>query len=72
MLKYLFVLSFFLLYVKSEDVTSDEKWDNFKIKWTKPGEKPAGFLNQPKTKSEAEEKKWKLVSNKRGCPRNPK
>ena len=67
MLKYLFVLSFFLLYVKSQDVISDEKWDNFKIKWTFPHEQ-GGFIDQPKTKGEAEAKSWKQVSNRfRGC-----
>ena len=68
MLKYLFVLSFLLLYVKCEDVTSDEKWDNFKIKWTPPGEKPEGFLDQPKTQSDAVSNNLKQVSNRfRGC-----
>ena len=68
MLKYIFVLSFFLLYVKCKDIISDEKWDNFKIKWTFPGKEPAGFLDQPKTRTEAEEKNWKQVSDeKRGC-----
>ena len=66
MLKYLFVLSFFLLYVKTVDVTSDEKWDNFKVKWTLPGQ--GGFIDQPKKQSDAESKNWKQVLNSfRGC-----
>ena len=66
MLKYLFALSFILLHVKCEDVTSDEKWDNFKIKWTPPG--AGGFIDQPKTQSDAVSKNWNQVSNRfRGC-----
>ena len=71
MLKYLFVLSFFLLFVKCEDAISDEKWDNFKIKWTLPGQ--GGFLDQPKTQEEAVLKNWTQVSNRfRGCSGNIK
>jgi len=71
MLKCLLILSFFLFYIKCEDVTSDEKWDDFKIKWTLPGK--GGFLDQPKTQTEAEKKDWKEVSDgKRGCSGTPK
>ena len=71
MLKCLLILSFFLFYIKCEDVTSDEKWDDFKIKWTPPGQ--GGFLDQPKTQAEAVSKNWKRVSDgKRGCSGNPK
>ena len=65
-LKYLFGLLFFFLFVKSEEITSDEKWDNFKIKWTLPGQ--GGFLDQPQTQAKAVSKNWKQVSDgKRGC-----
>ena len=71
MLKYIFVLSFFLVYVKCNDVTSDEKWDNFKIKWTLTGE--GGSLDQPKTKTDAISKKWNPVTDKvRGCSKGNK
>ena len=68
-LKHLFGLSFFFLFVKCKIIyESDEKWDKFKIKWTYPGRKPVGFLDQPKTKDEAVSKGWKEVSDgKRGC-----
>jgi len=69
-LKYLFGLSFFFLFVKCEEVIeeSNEKWDNFKIKWTYPGLTPVGFLDQPQTQAEAVSKNWKQVSDgKRGC-----
>ena len=69
MLKYIFVLSVFLLHVECEKVTNDEKWDDFKIKWTLPGQ--GGFLDQPKTQAEAVSKNWKQVSNTfRGCSAN--
>ena len=50
-LKNLFALLFFFLFVKCEKVIdeSNEKWNDFKIKWTYPGFKPVGFLDQPKT-----------------------
>ena len=73
MLRYLFVLSFFLLYVKCKDVTSDEKWDEFKIKWTRPGQEPAGFLDQPITVVDAISKNWNQVADKfRGCSKHKK
>merc|ERR1712051_487784 len=71
MIKCLLILSFFLFYIKCEDITSDEKWDDFKIKWTLPGQ--GGFLDQPKTQAEALSEDWKRVSDgKRGCSGNPK
>ena len=55
------------MYVKSKDVISDEKWDNFKIKWTFPNEQ-GGFIDQPKTQRDAVSKSWKQISNRfRGC-----
>ena len=69
-LKNLFGLLFFFLFVKCEKVIdeSNEKWNDFKIKWTYPGETPVGFLDKPKTKDEAVLKNWKPVSDgKRGC-----
>ena len=71
MLKCLLILSSFLFYIKCEDVTSDEKWDDFKIKWTPPGK--GGFLVQPKTQAEAVSKDWKeVLDGKRGCSTNAK
>ena len=73
MLKCLLILSFFLFYIKCDYVTSDEKWDNFKSEGTHPSKKPQGFHDQPKTRTKAEEKNWKEVSDgKRGCSGNPK
>ena len=55
----IFLLTFF---VQGDEEVSQQKWEDFKIKWTMPGTK---FLDQPQTKDDAISKNWNRVSE--GC-----
>ena len=55
----IFLLTFF---VQGDEEVSQQKWGDFKIKWTLPGTK---FLDQPQTKDDAISKNWNRVSD--GC-----
>ena len=55
----IFLLTF---YVQGDEEVSQQKWGDFKIKWTLPGTK---FLDQPQTKDDAISKNWNRVSD--GC-----
>lgn len=55
----IFLLTFF---VQGDEEVSQQKWGDFKIKWTMPGTK---FLDQPQTKDDAISKNWNRVSD--GC-----
>ena len=55
----IFLLTFF---VQGDEEVSQQKWGDFKIKWTRPGTK---FLDQPQTKDDAISKNWNRVSD--GC-----
>ena len=61
-LKTIFGISLLTFFAQGDEEVSQQKWGDFKIKWTMPGTK---FLDQPQTKDDAISKNWIRVSD--GC-----